>query len=71
MVGRAIRARTPKPYVFTKCERVWDANRNVGASLKAHSVRRDDLFVQLAFSFRVLEAQAKSHFISTGIASHN
>ena len=24
MVARAIQDRSPKPYVFTKCERVWD-----------------------------------------------
>jgi hypothetical protein len=30
----------PKPYVFTKCERVWDENGNIGACLKAESVRR-------------------------------
>ena len=41
MVARAIRTRTPKPYVFTKCERVWDKDRNIGASLKAESVRRE------------------------------
>jgi len=41
MVGRAIRGRTPRPYIFTKCERVWDKDRNVGASLKAESVRRE------------------------------
>jgi len=27
MVARAIQGRTPKPYVFTKCERVWDKGR--------------------------------------------
>ena len=41
MVGRAIRGRTPRPHIFTKCERVWDKDRNVGASLKAESVRRE------------------------------
>lgn len=41
MVGRAIRNRTPQPYIFTKCERIWDQNGNVGASLKTHSVRRE------------------------------
>jgi aryl-alcohol dehydrogenase-like predicted oxidoreductase len=41
MVARAIRGRSPMPYVFTKCERVWDENRNIGASLKAESVRRE------------------------------
>jgi aryl-alcohol dehydrogenase-like predicted oxidoreductase len=41
MVGRAIRGRTPQPYIFTKCERVWDEKGNVGASLKASSLRRE------------------------------
>ena len=41
MVARAIQDRSPKPYVFTKCERVWDRNRNIGACLKAESVRRE------------------------------
>jgi len=41
MVARAIQGRSPKPYVFTKCERVWDKNRNIGACLKAESVRRE------------------------------
>jgi aryl-alcohol dehydrogenase-like predicted oxidoreductase len=41
IVAQAIRGRTPRPYVFTKCERVWDAAGNIGASLKADSVRRE------------------------------
>lgn len=41
MVARAIQGRTPKPYIFTKCERVWDQDRNIGACLKAESVRRE------------------------------
>jgi len=41
VVARALEGRTSKPYVFTKCERVWDSNRNVGASLKAESIRRE------------------------------
>ena len=41
VVARAIAGRNPRPYVFTKCERVWDKNGNVGASLKAASVRRE------------------------------
>ena len=40
MVARAIQRRTPKPYVFTKCERVWDGEGNIGACLKAESIRR-------------------------------
>jgi aryl-alcohol dehydrogenase-like predicted oxidoreductase len=41
MVAKAIQGRSPKPYVFTKCERVWDKGRNIGACLKAESVRRE------------------------------
>jgi aryl-alcohol dehydrogenase-like predicted oxidoreductase len=41
MVARALQGRSPKPYVFTKCERVWDKDRNVGACLKAESVRKE------------------------------
>jgi aryl-alcohol dehydrogenase-like predicted oxidoreductase len=41
MVARAIQGRTPKPYIFTKCERVWDKVGNIGACLKAESVRRE------------------------------
>jgi aryl-alcohol dehydrogenase-like predicted oxidoreductase len=41
VVARALRGRTPKPYIFTKCERVWDEHGNVGASLKAGSIRRE------------------------------
>jgi len=41
MVARALAGCTPRPYVFTKCERVWDNQRNVGASLKADSIRRE------------------------------
>jgi len=41
IVACAIRGRTPKPLVFTKCERVWDVDGTVGASLKADSIRRE------------------------------
>ena len=41
VVARALQGRSPRPYVFTKCERVWDSKRNVGASLKAGSIRRE------------------------------
>jgi len=41
MVGRAIRGRTPTPYIFTKCERVWDEESNIGACLNAQSVRQE------------------------------
>jgi len=41
MVARALQGRAPRPYVFTKCERIWDAKGKIGASLKAKSVRRE------------------------------
>lgn len=41
MVARALQGRTPKPYVFTKCERVWDKEGNIGACLKAESIRSE------------------------------
>ncbi len=41
VVARALEGRSPRPYVFTKCERVWDAQGTVGASLKAQSIRRE------------------------------
>ena len=41
VVARALQGRSPRPYIFTKCARVWDANRNVGASMKAESIRRE------------------------------
>lgn len=40
VVARALMGRT-RPYVFTKCERVWDANGTIGACLKAQSIRRE------------------------------
>lgn len=39
MIARALKGRTPRPYIFTKCERVWDAQGNIGASLKSESIR--------------------------------
>jgi aryl-alcohol dehydrogenase-like predicted oxidoreductase len=41
IVARALEGVSPKPYVFTKCERVWDEEGRVGGSLKAASVRRE------------------------------
>jgi len=41
VVARALKGRNPRPYVFTKCERVWDANGNISACLKAESIRRE------------------------------
>ncbi len=31
----------PRPYVFTKCERAWDTNRQIVKSLKADSIRQE------------------------------
>jgi len=39
VVARAIQGRNPRPYIFTKCERVFDSSGRVGASLKAESIR--------------------------------
>lgn len=42
VVGKAIAGRANKPYVFTKCARIWDeSTRQIGKSLKADSVRRE------------------------------
>jgi aryl-alcohol dehydrogenase-like predicted oxidoreductase len=41
VVARALAGRSPQPYVFTKCARIWDENRQIGKSLKADSVRRE------------------------------
>ncbi|HUQ91943.1 MAG TPA: aldo/keto reductase [Bryobacteraceae bacterium] len=41
VVGKAVRGLAKKPYVFTKCARVWDANRQIGKSLKAACIRKE------------------------------
>ena len=41
VVARALHLRSPRPYVFTKCERVWDKEGKIGGSLKAESIRRE------------------------------
>lgn len=41
VVGRAIEGRPNRPYVFTKCERVWDERGQIAGSLKAASIRRE------------------------------
>jgi aryl-alcohol dehydrogenase-like predicted oxidoreductase len=41
VVGRAVAGRSKRPYVFTKCARIWDENRQIQKSLKADSVRRE------------------------------
>jgi len=41
VVGRALAGRAKRPYVFTKCERVWNEQRQIQKSLKRDSVRRE------------------------------
>ena len=41
VVARALQGRSQRPYVFTKCERVWDSSGKIGASMKADSIRRE------------------------------
>jgi aryl-alcohol dehydrogenase-like predicted oxidoreductase len=41
VVARALKGVTRKPYIFTKCERIWDADGIVGACLQAQSIRRE------------------------------
>ena len=41
VVARALKDRPRKPFVFTKCERVWNERREIGKSLKADSIRRE------------------------------
>jgi len=41
VVACALQGRAQRPYVFTKCEKVWDAKGTVGSCLKADSIRRE------------------------------
>ena len=41
VVGEALRGVPNKPYIFTKCERTWDANRQIVPCLKAASIRQE------------------------------
>ena len=41
VVAKALDGVANRPFVFTKCARVWDANRQIGKSLKADSIRRE------------------------------
>jgi aryl-alcohol dehydrogenase-like predicted oxidoreductase len=41
VVAQALRGRGTRPYVFTKCERVWDEGGTIGARLKAASIRKE------------------------------
>jgi len=41
VVARALQGRSTKPYVFTKCARVWNDQGEIGKSLKAESIRSE------------------------------
>jgi aryl-alcohol dehydrogenase-like predicted oxidoreductase len=41
VVGRAVKGMRERPYVFTKCARVWDDPMTINSVLKAESVRRE------------------------------
>jgi aryl-alcohol dehydrogenase-like predicted oxidoreductase len=41
VVAKALEGRANRPYIFTKCARIWDENRQIGKSLKADSIRRE------------------------------
>lgn len=41
VVARALEGRSDRPYIFTKCERIWGEDRQIRKSLKAESIRRE------------------------------
>ena len=41
VVGKAIKGIRSELIIATKCERVWDAERNISACLKADSIRQE------------------------------
>jgi aryl-alcohol dehydrogenase-like predicted oxidoreductase len=41
VVGRAIKSRATRPYIFTKCSIVWDESRLPTRSMKRDSIRRE------------------------------
>ena len=41
IVGRALKDRARRPYIFTKCSMVWDEKGNISHSLKRDSIRRE------------------------------
>src|SRR6202158_6034076 len=41
VVARALEGVSPRPYVFTKCARIWNEKGEIAKSLKADSVRRE------------------------------
>src|SRR5260370_22519475 len=41
VVGRAVKGLKNPPYSLTNCARIWNEKREIGKSLKAHSIRRE------------------------------
>ncbi len=41
IVARALKGRSERPYVFTKCSMIWDESGDISRSLKADSVRKE------------------------------
>lgn len=41
VVAKALAGRGQRPYVFTKCGRIWGEDRQIGKRLKADSIRRE------------------------------
>ncbi len=41
VVAQALQGMSRRPYVFTKCARIWDENRQIGKCLKAASIRAE------------------------------
>jgi aryl-alcohol dehydrogenase-like predicted oxidoreductase len=41
VVGRAVKGRSSRPYIFTKCERIWSEAGQIQKSLKRESIRRE------------------------------
>jgi aryl-alcohol dehydrogenase-like predicted oxidoreductase len=41
VVGEAIRERSEKPYIFTKCSLVWDDEENIVSTLQKKSVKKE------------------------------
>jgi aryl-alcohol dehydrogenase-like predicted oxidoreductase len=41
VVGKAVKGLAKRPYIFTKCERIWNERGEIAKSLKADSLRRE------------------------------
>jgi aryl-alcohol dehydrogenase-like predicted oxidoreductase len=41
VVAKALEGRSKRPYIFTKCERIWNEQGEIGGRLKADSIRRE------------------------------